>query len=593
MKFINQIGNEIKNILRSKFLLIIGILILAASIIIPVVTVLGVNTGASYPGGPIAYATRSMFFGKSYYDNGEEPIVVDGVTIDSDSPFYWNIQNIQDEKFRYESENNMMSSPEALDLLLDLMDTELQFYLRAANQIMTYEDYRLDLVWSATSSLYDKFIYEHYESDQDALQEAIMYRYGYDPATFKEKYIDITSEERLQKLDDATGNIDEVFTVIESNDFKKYIDLRIVQANQSIEDVEEQIVTQEQLIIDNPSQEESINQYIEDLKKQIEYTQTNTIPILQYRLEKNIIPSSDMWQNQALNDIESSRSQLLYQTVETEEEFSHDQWAVQQYGTYAKYKAAMQKQIDQWNNNILIAQKCLDTEKPDMKYVPDGARNTTVSFLSFSTFVAMFAVLVGGWIIASEFQQGTVRLLMIRPRTRVKILMSKFVAALAVSLGLFLAGSLINLITNGICFGFADFGYPNFKVGGQVNFFMYYLPRFLACAVPILFGFCVAFMLSVLLRNIAASIAIPIFCFIGSFLAMQYLTYRNAVNWIIWTPIPFVQMSPFFAQNSVITNMLDRGIPVSLAYGIPLLLVLSAVCAVISVIVFKKRDITN
>jgi ABC-2 type transport system permease protein len=89
---------------------------------------------------------------------------------------------------------------------------------------------------------------------------------------------------------------------------------------------------------------------------------------------------------------------------------------VQQYGSYQNYVNSMQSQIDELNKTILIAQNSLDADKPDMKYVPRGARNRTVSFLDYSVFVALLAVLLGGWLMASEFQQGTIRLLLIRPK---------------------------------------------------------------------------------------------------------------------------------------------------------------------------------
>ena len=120
----------------------------------------------------------------------------------------------------------------------------------------------------------------------------------------------------------------------------------------------------------------------------------------------------------------------------------------------------------------------------------------------------MFAVLLVGWAIASEFQHGTIRLLMIRPKTRTKILMAKFIAALTLSLAVYVLGSLLNLITNGILFGFSDYAYPNYTISGDVNFFAYYVPKLLACTVSIIFAFAVAFMLSVVIKNVAVAIAV-------------------------------------------------------------------------------------
>ena len=268
-----------------------------------------------------------------------------------------------------------------------------------------------------------------------------------------------------------------------------------------------------------------------------------------------------------------------------------------QYGTYARYVAAIQAQIDKMNNSIIIAQNCLDAEKPDMKYVPDGSRNITVQFLAFSIAVALFGALMGGWLMSSEFQMGTIRLLMIRPKTRLKILMSKFLAGLLACIALYLAGVIINIILNGICFGFEDFGFPNFTVLGETGFFAYYIPKFLACLVPIVFVYCVAFMLSVLVKNIAVSIAVPAVCLVGCILAvfsMYLFSFNFSLMYVMaFTPIPFIQMYSFFTDNSPITMMLQNGVPISMAYGIIMLLVLSAICVGVSMLVFKKKDITN
>jgi ABC-type transport system involved in multi-copper enzyme maturation permease subunit len=182
---------------------------------------------------------------------------------------------------------------------------------------------------------------------------------------------------------------------------------------------------------------------------------------------------------------------------------------------------------------------------------------------------------------------------MIRPKTRSKILLAKFSAALVVWLVVDLAGSFLNFTANGICFGFADYANPNYTVAGEIGFIAYYIPRLLACILPILFTFTAAFMLSVLVKNIAVSIAIPIVFYIGSVIIMSIFAYRVDMNWIAWTPIPFMQMASFFSRYSSIQYIIQRGVNLSLPYGIILLLLLSAAFTTVSVWVFKKRDIVN
>ncbi len=607
MNFIRQIKLEIRNILKSKFILIMAILIILASVAIPLI---GFLTGRSNNGGGIIeptyipyardgmekvyYASSIRYPGPIYGDRGES-ITIDGITIYSDNPFYWNLQSLVNEKTAYEKDKNPFSSPAALDLFLGMIDEEIQYYLVFAQHITTYQDYRMELAWRGVESLYDKFFFEHNDVDAKVLEEVAMFRKGVDPESFRRKYIDITATERLMGIDKADEEITMLRNIVVNNDFPQYIDMRIAMANTDIANLEENIAIQQKAIIENPSQEEQLNQIIEDLRRQINNIQTNTIPILEYRLAKNIIPGLNIWQNNALSDVENSRNQLTYMRIMTEEEWNNSRgyYEKDQGQTYQEYVTSMQKQIDELNKTIIIAQKSLDADQPDMKYVPEGARSRTVEFLSYGSIVALFGVLLGGWLIASEYQQGTIRLLMIRPKTRTKILLSKFLAALLVWLAVDLIGSTLNLLTNGILFGFSDFAYPNYTVAGEIGFIAYYLPKLLACILPILFAFAIAFMLSVLVKNIAISIAVPIVLYIGSIIVMNIFAYQDSMAWIAYTPLPFLQMASFFSRYSNIQYIIQRGINLNLTFGVLQLLVLSALFTGIAVYVFKKRDIVN
>lgn len=600
MKFLKQLKMEIKNTIRSKFLLIIGIILLAFSIALPLINVF--SKSATQGGGGYYPMMRSgsvnMFFGgyRDYY-YGEDAITVDGETIEPENPFYWQIKNNQDE--RGYMDKNWFSYSETLDIMHELLDVDLAYYMRFAKQIKTHDDYRTDIAWSGTSALYDKFIHEHVQTlDVDALKEAIGYRYGMNFDTFDATYVDITSEERLAAIDEADAKINRLFEVVEKNDFQDYLALRFEQENANLVGFEDTIKTLEQQIIENPKQEEMLSQQIESMKEQIKYVQEVTLPLLEYRREHNIVPRDGSWQNNALMDIENAQGSLQYTKILSEEDFNKDSYLVQQHRTYGRYKDAIQKQIDGFNNTLLIAQRSLDADMPDMKFVPTGARSQTSGFLGFSTFVALFAVLLGGYMIASEFQFGTIRLLMIRPLTRVKILMAKFAAGLLVAFAVYIGGCIINMLMNGICFGFSDFGFPNFTVSGEVGFLGYYLPKLLACTIPIIFAFCVAFMFSTVVKNIAVSIAVPIVLFVGCVIfntVIMGYSYMgmSSFEWVGWTPIPYVQLADFFAQNSMINMMQQNGLSVNLGYGIGLLTVLSAICVGISILSFRKRDITH
>lgn len=609
MLFIRQIKYEIRNILKSKFILIMAILAIAACVAIPVI---GYFSGSSNPGegGSIKptmiVASRDIAYSKGGYyggPNNGESITIDGVTITSENPFFWNISSLQQEMKYMESGQNQFKYPATLDLLLEMMNAELDYYLQFAKLVTRSQDYRVDLVWRGTESLIDVFFYGHLDVPENILMETASFRKTVDPDTIRRRYLDSTAAERQAGLIKADSNLAQIFSIVENDNFGQYIDLRIKLENDQITELKASIAIQVEAIIKNPTQEESLNQVIEGLQKQIQVIETNNIPILKYRLEKNIRPGEDVWQNTALYDIENSRSQLVYLVIMTEEEFNENSGPERKFDayysgvggiqSYPEYVASMQRQIDRLNKIIGIAQKSLDANKPDLKYVPNGSRSRTVRFLDYSMFVALFGVLLGGWLIASEFQQGTIRLLMIRPKTRTKILLAKFFAAILICLFVDVAGSLLNILSNGILFGFADYAYPIYGISSTTGFFAYYLPRMLACMLTILFAFTAAFMLSVTVRNIAVSIAVPIIMLIGSIIVMGIFAYSNTITWLPFTPIPFIQISAFFQQYSTVQTLIENGVNLSLPYGITLLLALSAAFTLISIVVFKKRDITN
>lgn len=597
MSFIRQIKYEIKNIIRSKFLLIISILLIVAAIAVPIINLIASKRPQEdYYGRPmVAYETvvTRDFIGKPIYPGmDQESITIDGVTIYSDNPFFWEISSMIQEKEYVGNDKERFTSSEALDLYLAFLDADLQYTLNFAKHVTNYQDYRTNMKWMSQQSIVDKFVFENIDVSEEILLEVLNQRWGMDPEMLKSKYLNLSAEERLTALDALDEELTSLITILENNDFPKYVELSIKQENKNIDNIHEQIATQEQEIIKNPSQEDVINQMIQDLKRQITYSENN-ISLLQLRLDKNIIPGADVWQNFAISDIENFRNQLSYTEILSEEKFNQEPWLIEQHGSYSKYVTSVQKQIDSMNNSLIVAEKSIDADKPDMKYVRDDSRNRTVQFLNYSIFVALFAALLGGWIMASEFQQGTIRLLMIRPKTRTKILMAKFISALVVCLVIYVSGSLLNMLTNGICFGFSDFAFPNYSVAGEINFFAYYLPKMLACTIPVIFIFSIAFMLSVVAKNVAVSIAVPIASYIGSIIVTFTLMFMPSSGWLTYTPIPYMQLSTFYTQDFTYQSMYGNTLSLNLTYGILLLLGLSVVCSIISIFVFNKRDIVN
>ena len=105
------------------------------------------------------------------FDENSETITINGITITSSNPFFWNIRNLDEQKGYFNASD--FSSPQALDTLLELIDMQIEHYLRLAVVITSYEDYRADLGWQTEQYVFDKFIYEHADTDPAVLLEVV------------------------------------------------------------------------------------------------------------------------------------------------------------------------------------------------------------------------------------------------------------------------------------------------------------------------------------------------------------------------------------------------------------------------------------
>ena len=142
MGIIRQIGFEVRNILKSKFILIIAIIILLAGVAIPVISLLNnrkIVDGGVEPPIVIYDATRyAASYSSTRRDIGllpkpvepgqGESITIDGITVYSDNPYFWNLRSLLDEQVRLSTDKNPFSTPAALDLTLELIDEEILYY---------------------------------------------------------------------------------------------------------------------------------------------------------------------------------------------------------------------------------------------------------------------------------------------------------------------------------------------------------------------------------------------------------------------------------------------------------------------------------
>jgi ABC-2 type transport system permease protein len=572
--FLYQILVETKKLFTSKFMIIMIALILLLSIVFPII-------------GKVNANKKDKDF---YYDRGMDDLVFDGDVISADNPQFWELRDL-DQEIKHLKE---YATTSADDLQLDYLQILFDCTLKTAKEIKTHEDYRHNLTWRLSQLYSEKFIFDNLDKKKEDLMQAIQYRRGMDPETFDKEYLKLTNIEVMQKLDKINENIANINKIIDENDYKQYYQYEIDRQNDNHKENLERIKTLENDILENPKNEEMYSEQIEGIKKSNIRILEISIPAFEYKLENSIIPNSDDWREEAVDQKRNAQSDLLYSEIKSQEDFEKEEYLKEEYKNYQNYKKAMEKEIDNTTKRLYIADKSLESNKPDMRYVPKGSRKKVVNFLWYSMVIAVFSVIIGGGLIAREFQSGTIRLLLIRPKTRTKILMSKFLSLLIISFALYLVCAILNLITNGILFGFSDYMYPNYTISSGVhgvNFFGYFVSKLMICFITVLFACSVAFFLSVATRNTALSVAIPLACFLGSHIAMEFVQYRPSMQWVVYTPLLYINLSSFFIND--ITRYAGNRIQPILGLGIPMMIALSIICIVISIVICRKKDVTN
>ncbi len=218
-------------------------------------------------------------------------------------------------------------------------------------------------------------------------------------------------------------------------------------------------------------------------------------------------------------------------------------------------------------------------------FTENGLDTVLLTSEGFIMMVTIFTIIVAGGSVAGEFSSGTIKLLLIRPVSRAKVLLSKYIATLLYALLLILLLFVTTFALGGIFFGFSGLENPIlYYANGQV------LERSAIEMTWINFGFgavemiiwvTLAFMISSVFRNSALSIGLSIFILFISMPVMQFLLKYSWAKYLIF---PNTDLSVYFSGAPLIEGM-------TLGFSIIVLLVYFLLFHALSFFVFKKRDV--
>lgn len=367
------------------------------------------------------------------------------------------------------------------------------------------------------------------------------------------EYIDKNNE----ALTSSKAKYDEMLTALKNNDWKYFANKELDSLNTQIEELN--------ALIAQDSENDDLKTQLKSLELQKE--------VVNLRLDKNINYGSDNYKSIAVqnyrmymgNYIQSSQGKNL-----TDEDKSEINGYLENANLY-KY--------DLYN---------------DTEYQNTATANYTFqnSIGTYIAIIVMVVVIVSGVSISEEFNKGTVKLLLVRPYSRTKILISKLIAVFITMIITTVAILLLQFIIGGIVYGFGTYMMNvvqfDFTTNSIVTLNIFaYLGLIFICKLPIfiLIG-TLAFALSTLFLNSPLAVALPILGYMGSdVINMIAISYK-------WDWVKY-----FVTPNWDLSQYLFGGTPmfsgISIEFSITICAIYFVIMLVASIVSFKKRNIKN
>lgn len=375
------------------------------------------------------------------------------------------------------------------------------------------------------------------------------------------KYI----EKDIEAYNEYKKEYDAFLKELDSNDWKYFVNKEIKTATDEIASLEKER--------EKAKNKELYNSRIKEEKNKLEK--------LKLRLEKDI-PYDNNYLNTALEDYKQAPQtykEFKESIIKNTSEFNiKEEYQIKrQYIEYMKNNA---------NNKYIIDNK-VDINSPKT------TRNLLINTLSDNFLFIMIIIAAGaGSIVSTEFDKGTIKLLLVRPYSRNKILLSKYIVSLFMIIFAILSAFIMQLIVGGIFFGFSSLNIPvviyNFVQNKvmHINLFKYIFDNVLAVLPEFILLATLAFAISTITNVSTLGVALPIVGVGAADIINLIAINRNII------PLKY-----FVTLNWNFTNYLYGGVNSFPTLSIPFSILICAIYFLIMIItafiVFNKRNIKN
>jgi len=235
-------------------------------------------------------------------------------------------------------------------------------------------------------------------------------------------------------------------------------------------------------------------------------------------------------------------------------------------------------------NKLKIAKYRLEND------VPAPQSNPWSALLTFSGLIEMvmiFAIVIASDMVAGEYTAGTMKLLLIRPHSRTKILFSKYIAVSLFAVLMLVLLVVCEYATNALFYGVGDIHTIDLFLNqqGQIiqqNVLMQVIKMYGLSIFPVIGYVTLAFAISTILRNSTLAVGISLFIMI---VGNSMIEATAKMEWLKYLPFANSDISLYIFHLPARPEM-------TLFFSIFVLLVYIFALSLISWIVFKKRDVS-
>lgn len=201
-------------------------------------------------------------------------------------------------------------------------------------------------------------------------------------------------------------------------------------------------------------------------------------------------------------------------------------------------------------------------------------------------FVGLFTIIIGAGIVSSEFNWGTIKLLLIRPIKRGKILASKYFTVLLFGAFMLFFLFIYSAGLGAILFGMPETSVPylNYYKGNitEQSMFVHLVVTYGLKSVNMLMLATMAFMISAAFRNSSLAIGLSIFLLFMGGQATQIIALKY--DWAKYILFANTDLLRYFEGTPMVEGM-------TLAFSIIMLIIYFLLFQAIAFYVFKKRDV--